>query len=488
MSTAVEPREIVIENVGPVKKVSIQIPADGGIVVLRGRNGAGKSHVLDAVQSLVSGEGSVPVRDGQQRATVDGLGATLKVSKRATRSGELEVVALDGGVDPSTLVDPGISDPDKADAQRIKALLTLARAEAKAEQFDSLVPGRTLSQFAADETDPVRLAAIAKRAYQALARDSETAAEVARREAESHRAAVVQIDYEGPTDPKVLRANLEQATRAEMALEATVAANEAAIIRANEALAKVRQLSDGHADKLAAARADNVRYEAVLAERAEDLDRLAKALEIARAEHEESRRTRDESGRTIRELEAAGKTIESLEAEVDKAAGIVPVDPAQIEAAGNAVHSASEAVRLAELVRQSEQSEAKAKAAAERAKASESEAQKARDAAAQCDKILSGLVDAAGTGLFVDGGRLRLSTDRGDEELYADLSHGERWRIAIDVCVASVGACGLIVIPQEAWEGLDPVSRTELSQHCRERGVTVLTAECDACEMTAEVV
>ena len=35
---------------------------------------------------------------------------------------------------------------------------------------------------------------------------------------------------------------------------------------------------------------------------------------------------------------------------------------------------------------------------------------------------------------------------------YADLSSGERWRIALDIAIQAVGTGGLLVIPQEAWE------------------------------------
>ena len=85
-----------------------------------------------------------------------------------------------------------------------------------------------------------------------------------------------------------------------------------------------------------------------------------------------------------------------------------------------------------------------------------------------------------------DGGRLRIATDRGADELFAELSHGERWKTAIDVCVSSVGNKALIVIPQEAWEGIDPANRTDLAEHARANRVTILTAESGCGPIEAE--
>ena len=80
---------------------------------------------------------------------------------------------------------------------------------------------------------------------------------------------------------------------------------------------------------------------------------------------------------------------------------------------------------------------------------------------------------------------MRISTDRGPDELFGELSHGERWKAAIDVCVSSVGNKALIVIPQEAWEGIDPANRTELADHAKSNHVTILTAECGDGEIEA---
>ena len=57
-------KTIEITDIGPVKHASIPIPEEGGIVVLRARNGRGKTKALEAIESAMTGRGKVDVRDG----------------------------------------------------------------------------------------------------------------------------------------------------------------------------------------------------------------------------------------------------------------------------------------------------------------------------------------------------------------------------------------------------------------------------------------
>jgi len=89
--------------------------------------------------------------------------------------------------------------------------------------------------------------------------------------------------------------------------------------------------------------------------------------------------------------------------------------------------------------------------------------------------------------LRVEAGRLVRATRRG-ATYFSDLSHGERWRIALDVAIEAVGQRGVLVIPQGAWEGLDPDNRAAIADHVRGRGAVVLTAEATNGEaVSAEV-
>ena len=52
-------REIVVKDVGPVSRLSFPIPNGGGIVVMRARNGSGKTSVLDGVSIALRQAGAL---------------------------------------------------------------------------------------------------------------------------------------------------------------------------------------------------------------------------------------------------------------------------------------------------------------------------------------------------------------------------------------------------------------------------------------------
>ena len=74
---------------------------------------------------------------------------------------------------------------------------------------------------------------------------------------------------------------------------------------------------------------------------------------------------------------------------------------------------------------------------------------------------------------------------------YADLSHGERWKMALDIAVNSFerrGERGVLSIPQEAWEGLDGINRQLIAEHVASTDLIVFTAEsCKSIEEGAEL-
>ena len=111
-----------------------------------------------------------------------------------------------------------------------------------------------------------------------------------------------------------------------------------------------------------------------------------------------------------------------------------------------------------------------------------------RGSARGTDEILSGLVGKANAKLRVEAGRLILNTTRG-KTYFAELSHGERWKLALDVAIEAVGPGGVLVCPQEAYEGLDPSNRRLIADHLAGTGVVMFTAEAsDDPEVTASVV
>ena len=98
-----------------------------------------------------------------------------------------------------------------------------------------------------------------------------------------------------------------------------------------------------------------------------------------------------------------------------------------------------------------------------------------RNAAKGTDDVLSSLIPQGP--LRVEDGRLVVSSDRSESELFAELSDGERWTIAIDLAANQLDADGLLVIPQPAYEGLTESIREMINSHAKERKVTIITAE-----------
>ncbi len=74
--------KIVIENIGPIERLEFA-PKPGTITVFRGRNGAGKSTALNAINGIaLNGSQRLTSRDGTVGGKVEGFGATLKIARK----------------------------------------------------------------------------------------------------------------------------------------------------------------------------------------------------------------------------------------------------------------------------------------------------------------------------------------------------------------------------------------------------------------------
>ncbi|RMF88081.1 MAG: hypothetical protein D6741_19670, partial [Planctomycetota bacterium] len=190
-----------------------------------------------------------------------------------------------------------------------------------------------------------------------------------------------------------------------------------------------------------------------------------------------------------RQLEHA-RTIQSQIEQLESVVGEVPeaVPPETLEAARQAVEEARRRHEAAIGSERARQLAAQAKEHREAADDSRRVAESLRNSAHATDDVLSDLVGRVTSRLRVEEGRLVCDTDRGAEP-FSELSPGERWRIALEIAAEQVGEGGLVTVPQEAWEALDPVNRAEVAEIARSVGVVILTAEADAQEqIAAEVV
>jgi len=486
-------RAVDIENVGPIERLAVPLPPSG-VVVLHGRNGSGKSHALQAVDSLVSGRGKLPCRDGARSGMVEGVGARLSIGRSTRRTGEAEVATLEGRFDISQLVDPGLKDAEAADKARIKALIQLSGAKADAAEFAALLPeGVSLGSLVDTDqqsADPVTLAAQIKRALESEARKAEKIAAEKRTEATALRQQAGGTDDAGPSLQET-EAAIQEALLAKQAIEqraASVAEQIEAAANARKALA---ELQAGEA-------ADTAGVEGQLAD-------ARKRVESIRCTRDDLIAQRMEIDRKIREadqqVKSAGETVANLENQLEAAerrtrrtqvlenviaAAPEPVPQAELDAAAQRLTEAKGQYGIAVQADNARKALEKANAILEAATAATRRAEQLRNAGKALDDVLSAMVGRVTEALRVTGGQLVVAATG---EPFARLSHGEGWRIALEIAANMVGQGGIVVVPQEAWEGQDPINRAEIGEIARQVGILIVTAECaDNAEIAAEVV
>jgi energy-coupling factor transporter ATP-binding protein EcfA2 len=475
-------RPIEITNVGPLHRLSIPVPDSGGVVVLRGKNGAGKTRALDAVETLVSKRGEVETSRGAVSAAVSAFGATLRVGRRLNRSGELEVSSLEGKFSIADLVDPKIKDPLAADARRIKALIQLSsQSKADPAEFYELAGGREefdryVSREAIVADDLVVMAARIKADFEKAARKLEDDVKTLRVQAESNRAAAAGVNVTQEDDSELLSDRLEDAIRTESRLRAERAAYLLAVNRTKEAQAALdASQSEGEGVSVSEAQLALDRATEEVHRTTTEVDRIREELRTAEAKALEAKHSYELSQRTLREAESHIRNLETLRQLVDTPLPIKVLEE-EIDQAANDVSVARLHVEHGALIRQAKQQIQKAEDLSSSADELEEKGNKLRNAAQSTDIVLSKAVQKLGCPLYVSQGRLATVTERG-EESFASLSRGQQYSLAIGIGVKAVGRGGVIVLPQEAWEGLDPDNKRLVASQVEQTGVVILTAE-----------
>jgi energy-coupling factor transporter ATP-binding protein EcfA2 len=466
-------REILIENVGAIRRLQIPVPEDGGVVVLQGTNGSGKTTAIDAVSAMLDGDGGLAVRDGEDRGFVQGLGCEVSVKKRTSHAGTLEVQRVHGE-DPALLVDPGVADPVAADRARIRALCRLAKVKPSKALFAAIEETAGVPLPITLAEDVPETAARTKRAIQAKARDLEDQANTAAGRMQALLGGIGEVPLDGPCDADALHAAADEATRALLRAE-------------GEAQGRFQALQAAQAAREALERARGT-YSGPTVEGAQGALRAAETAEreareaLARASAAKNAADAD----LRRAIEFSNACIEWDRA-VAAAEGLTAVDAAALTDLRDKVRAAREAEARGREIRRAREQKAEAQTALEEMDRLRQQAERLREAAAGCDRVVSEAIGSvAPRGLAVEGDRLTVEHARGRIP-FAELSHGERWTIALDVAIDAVGENGLLAIAQEAWEGLDEDHRRQIAEHARRRRAVVLTAEATMSELTAEV-
>lgn len=483
MSVA-DQRTIEIENIGPIQHLSIPIPEDGGIVVLRGSNGQGKDHALDAIHSALSGDGQLACRDHTAHGSVKACGVTLSVKRSTRRSGELEVLQIEDRFDFNELVDPGLKDPERADAVRIKALCRITGAKSDptaffhlfggAEKFGSVVTKEDI-----ETDDLVEMAARIKRRAEAEARRIEKQAEGKAAIAYAMKKQVNE-DAIGQYEPAdELQRRLEEAIARRSALEQKDKSAMAARCQYQEAKSVLDNAQAEDRPSVSEWRKHLDNCQSALEAAFRNEDSLRKQLEQA---EKQVLKCKHDCELTEQNLSAATQEdalIQKCRETLNAYRGTQEVDPEEMQRATNDVAAARQAIENAAVARENAKKQAEAASIAQEAEALKTQAQRLREAAKNTDDVLS---NAIGGGRWkVDCGRLVTETDRGLEP-YSELSHGERSILAALEKCEQVGRGGIMEVPQMAWMGLDPVNRQRLAALAKEKQVVIITAANDTDE------
>lgn len=464
--------EIKLSNLGPIERLTIPLPDDGGVVVLTGAQGCGKSTALRAIAATAGGTkpDGVTLRDGATRGACEWGGAKLSVTRaRSAHSGELEVETIEGRYDIGALVDPQIRDPERADAARIKQLVALTGAEADTEVYRELLGPDRFDALDVDARtdDPIELFSRVVRAIQAHARRLEKRADETR------------VDTSGLVhDVKV---------------DVTIEAARDLALTADRDLTTLKTLAAAHAEHAAKVAEAAERFESMKA--AYTGPTVAEALAQSAGREKRVQRLQEELAEAQSEAMTAAQRLAETKRHFDQIDQFSAIMQASAPSAiteddlSRAEDDLERANRLLVTAIASEENRQildRAKAANAKADQLASLAELYRTKAKDAESVLAKILPLSD--IRVVDGRLVVSTDRSANELYADLSHGERAILAIRTAAKFIPKGGVATISQEMWAGISDENKRLISAEAKSLGVVIITAEVTDEPLGVEVV
>lgn len=498
-----------VQGLGPIDLFRVEFPDDdaGGTTVIRGRNEAGKSTALEAIDALITGNatGLDPSNDGPGVGYVRGPGRELKITARAARkkAGEEadQVRALPSG-DLATFMSPGYESEDSNDRARIRELAKIAGTQLVLEDFAKAAQSdewrKHIKPEQATATDPVTLAARVKAAFEVCARGEEAEAERTSGRVAEIEATAQGIDLSVETRAEILDGDLRARVRELAAAEAQRDHRQLAIRRRTDAIARLEEFrSASSAPGADAAGRDLAAAEAAIRDRNDEyevararVDQVKSALREAEASFE---RASARLAAARQDKQAAERVLAVAAQAAAAVAGWREVADAPLpEAPDDAALAALQAAERAAMDSQALGTEAaRAKERLEQAAALRAQRDLAlarahgwRDAAASVDDVLTGLVRSIGIeGLKVSQGRLLaknragwLPIDKLSGAAAAEVTARIWFRAAAKMRVPGAPV-PKVLLRQEAWDGMLAAARNRLIKLSKEEGVRLVAAE-----------
>lgn len=491
-------KTVTLSNVGPITYLELPVPKDGGMVILKGRNGAGKTTALNAMNQAVTGSGRLNVRDGTDEAQVDCLGVHIRARKNTKYAGCLEVDSLAGKFSIADIIDPGFSDPVANDKRAVLGILQVVGAKADPSLFYDLVGGeenfrRFVTKDTLRETDLVSMGSKTKRNFADAARDLELdvvtwteklkAVEAALPEktvGDGRSAEEVERDLQKARDESIeARADRRNSIQRIEEFEKHLAEfNQASANDPDSAVANAKAVLQAATEKMSDS-AQAVADLRLLLQEAESQLAISKAECVAAEAACQAAESQLAWYRNVKSMVESGRPKEYPEEAV-----------ARVDAMVSQLQDELFSCRLLEKSRESEK---EASDLRKKIGVAQSTAEALRAAAKSVDFVLTEMLEKV-SDLKYEDERLFVLTDRGktyfhDPSGTNGLSKGERTKLVIDIAAKAVGDGGIIVVDQDFTQDLDPVARKEVAEHARSRKVTIYTAVCTEDEsLKAEVI
>lgn len=479
-------KEILLKDIGHPRAVRIPIPEDGGIVVLTGRNGAGKSTTLEAVQDVITDrkEKRSTVREGADSGLLMAPGITMTVGRRTAVKGELEFESLDGGrLSIADVVSPPYKGLEEADGRRIKALVQLAGVGADPKLFRGIHPefDDLFDHDQFNTNDILGLAAQIKATIEEHARSAESTEAHAKSKAEACEEAAKGVDIDVETDTGKLQLAFEDSVREAQRLKSAAdqaAKRRAEIMAAKQEMTRVTLRRPGDETiTLKDAKYDEAQAANAVSDQILVVNDAEAKLRFARETLADLQHRRELKKQQLAAAEHFAETVADLE-KIISGDSIEAPTPEEIADADEVVTAAREAIEAGGAARKAQGMLELAKQLHATEAAQSKRALELRNAAAAVDDVLTAQIAKLGTPLRVKAGRLVVKTPRSKDTFFAELSEGERWKIATEIAIKAVGRHGLLAVPQEAFQGIQPAVRIELDKMAKEAGVVILTAMC----------
>lgn len=469
-------KEIIIKNSGRIPLIRIPVPENGGVVELLGTNGAGKTNLLNTIRRMGGADMDVSVRDGEDSASVEAPGIKMVFGKRTKAAGELELLSFESFADISDLVEPHIDDKLSADKKRIHVLLKMSGVKPDKEMFSALLNG-SMEKFSdvilstdIIEDDIVATAAKVKRRFEERARAFEQNIVKAKATIDANSKDIAGIDLLLAEKVDELR-NAHESSIAHKASTISkkdstdkILAAAAQAQKQLEAGAKFEETSEQITNRGAELRQKIQAAKATLQVMESEMNSIESLFKAVKA-HEES------TAHWKASIEAA-KDIKAVTDE-DIAATSKAADDAKTQ-----YEAALTASRLSKKAAEIEEYKAQLDEATE-------QAQIFRDAAKNTDTVLAKALKLED--IRIKDGRLVTDTEERGETFFAELSAGEKYKMAIRWGAKFLGKGGMLVAQQEAWEGLVPSNRDEIREYAIEHSIVLFTARADESSGDKEV-